>query len=95
MGGLKGAYGVPVVLQCGLSNRTRLELTEGPFIDDGVVVGVVEQAWSDPGLRNECRQCFRTSADTRFFTGKVEQQQPLIEERKTKNRSAYTPLYIE
>lgn len=45
--------GVPMVLQCGLSNRTRLELTEGPFVDDGVVVGVVEQAWGDPGLQDK------------------------------------------
>jgi len=56
--GSEGAYGVPMVLQFGLSNQTRLQLTEGPFVDDGVVVGVVEQAWGDPGLRNDCHQCF-------------------------------------
>lgn len=43
-------------LQRALSDWTWLELTKSPFIDDCVVVGVVEKAGSNPRLHNESRQ---------------------------------------
>ena len=76
----RGAYRVPVRLQHALGNTMILELTKGPFIDDRVVVGVVEKARGNPGLRDERDQISQTSPD-RISTRKVEQHRR-EEERK-------------
>ena len=51
-------------LQGTLSDQPWLKLTKGPFIDDGVVVSVVEKAGRDPRLCDECCQTFRELSDT-------------------------------
>ena len=71
----KSSYSVPVKLQRVLSDRTWLKLAKSPFVDDSVVVGVVEKTWSNPGLQIECRQTFRDSFDTLF---KMEGREPSI-----------------
>ena len=77
----RGAYRIPVRSQHALGNTMVLELTKGPFIDDRVVVGIVEKAWSNPGLRDERDQTLRASSD-RMSTRKVEQHRRREEEQK-------------
>lgn len=50
--GRKTAYRVPVLLEDALGNGIRLELAEGPLVDNVVVAGVVEKTGGDPGLRD-------------------------------------------
>ena len=51
----KSAYSVPVPFENLLSDRTRLELAERPFIDDVGIAGFFKKTGGDPGLYNRFR----------------------------------------